>query len=133
MDFAATFIEEAGGIITKEDKLDGVNLLPYLTGKMNTRPHEELNWRFTISAAIREGDWKLVRLPDRLPMLYYLPDDISEQNNVALQNLEQTKKMLKNLGQWDVRLPHPVFLEGAEYKSMQLDLYDWKYPLIQPD
>ena len=133
LDFAATFIEEAGGIITKEDKLDGVNLLPYLTGKMNTRPHEELNWRFTISAAIREGDWKLIRLPDRLPMLYYLPDDISEQNNVARQNPEQTKKMLKNLGQWDVGLPHPVFLEGAEYKSMQLDLYDSKYPLVQPD
>ncbi len=133
LDFAATFIEEAGGIITKEDKLDGVNLLPYLTGKMNTRPHETLTWRFTISAAIRYGDWKLVRLPDRLPMLYYLPDDISEQNNLAIQNPEQSKIMLKNLGQWDVGLPHPVFLEGAKYKSMQLDLYDWKYPLVQPD
>jgi hypothetical protein len=41
--------------------------------------------------------------------------------------------MLKELGRWDVRLPHPVFLEGAVWKSRQLDLYDDRYPLVQPE
>lgn len=104
-----------------------------LEGLTNKKPHDSLNWRFTISAAIREGDWKLIRLPDRLPMLYNLTNDISEQNNVAMQNLDRTKTMLKKLGDWDVALPHPVFLEGAVWKARQLELYDWKYPLIQPE
>lgn len=133
LDLFPTFVEAAGGTISEKDDLDGVNLLPYLTGTTDKKPHETMKWRFTISAAIRDGNWKLVRLPDRLPMLYNLAEDISEQNDVALQNLERTKTMLKELGQWDVRLPHPVFLEGAVWKSRQLDLYDDKYMLVQPD
>ncbi len=132
LDLTPTFIEAAGGLIAEADKLDGVNLIPYITGKTGAAPHDLMNWRFTISAAIREGDWKLVRLPDRLPMLYNLDSDLSEQNDVSMQNLERTKSMLKKLGQWDVRLPHPVFLEGAVWKSRQLDLYDASYPLVQP-
>jgi hypothetical protein len=41
--------------------------------------------------------------------------------------------MLKTLGNWDVRLPHPVFLEGAVWKKRQLQLYDIEYPLVQPE
>jgi arylsulfatase A-like enzyme len=132
LDFLPTFVRAAGGQISKKDRLDGVDLLPYLQGTAEGAPHDRLLWRFTISAAVRQGDWKLVRLPDRLPMLYNLAEDISEQNDVALQNLEQTRTMLRDLGDWDVRLPHPLFLEGAVWKSRQLKLYDRDYPLTQP-
>jgi hypothetical protein len=40
--------------------------------------------------------------------------------------------MLKQLGDWDVSQPHPIFLEGAEWKKRQLDLYDRLYRLVQP-
>ncbi len=133
LDFAPTFIAAAGGEIVKEDKFDGVNLIPYLTNQTKEKPHDSFNWRFTISAAVRDGDWKLIRLPDRLPMLFNLRDDISEQNNVALQNLERTKTMLKKLGDWDVSQPHPLFLEGAVWRARQIDLYDNKYVLVQPE
>lgn len=133
LDFAATFYELAGGIMNNEVKFDGVNLMPFITGEVESKPHDFLNWRFTISAAIREGNWKLVRLPDRLPLLYNLTNDISEQNNVAMQNPELTITMLKKLGDWDVSLPHPVFLEEAVWKARQLKLYDAEYPLIQPE
>lgn len=132
LDILPTFVEAAGGLISAKDDLNGINLIPFLKGETKELPHQSMNWRFTISAAIRDGDWKLVRLPDRLPMLYNLADDISEQNDVALQNLDRTKAMLKKLGDWDVRLPHPVFLEGAEWKKQQLDLYDAEYQLVQP-
>ncbi len=133
LDFAATFFDLAGGELTKDVKFDGVNLMPFLLGKKEGLPHESFNWRFTISAAIREGNWKLIRLPDRLPLLFDLSKDISEQNNVALQNLEITESLLKKLGEWDVRLMHPLFLEGAVWKKRQLQLYDANYQLIQPE
>ncbi len=132
LDFLPTFVSAAGGPIAESDELDGVDLLPFLTGEAAGPPHERLRWRFTISAALREGDWKLVRLPDRLPMLYHLPSDISEQKDVALENLERTRTMLRRLGDWDVALPHPLFLEGAVWKKRQLELYDRTYPLSQP-
>lgn len=133
LDFAATFYELAGGKASDEIEFDGVNLMPFLTEGKSTKPHESMNWRFTISAAIRDGNWKLVRLPDRLPMLYDLSKDISEQNNVAFQNLEITESLLKKLGEWDVAQPHPLFLEGAVWKARQLNLYDRKYSLVQPE
>ncbi|MDX1285920.1 MAG: sulfatase-like hydrolase/transferase, partial [Draconibacterium sp.] len=132
LDLAPTFYELAGGVIDETVKFDGVNLMPYLLNKKLDLPHETMNWRFTISAAIREGNWKLVRLPDRLPLLFDLSKDISEQNNVALQNLDITESLLKKLGEWDVVQPHPVFLEGAVWKKRQLQLYDKKYLLTQP-
>ncbi len=132
LDIAPTFFRLAGGEIQEEGVFDGINLIPYILGENSSIPHQELKWRFTISAAIRDGDWKLIRLPDRLPMLYHLSSDISEQNNLALIHIEKTKELLKKLGRWDVSLPHPVFLEGAEWKRRQLDLYDKKYQLIQP-
>ncbi len=133
LDFAATFFELAGGQITKDVVFDGVNLMPFLTKETQSIPHKSFNWRFTISAAIREGNWKLVRLPDRFPMLFDLSKDISEQNNVAFDNLDLTKSMLKKLGDWDVSQPHPLFLEGAVWKKRQVKLYDAKYTLVQPE
>ncbi len=133
LDFAPTFLELATGVVANEEDFDGVNLIPYLTGEKLSKPHESLNWRFTISAAIRDGDWKLIRLPDRLPMLFNLADDVSEQNNVALENLDRTKSMLKKLGDWDIRQPHPVFLEGSIWRVNQVSLYDREYILEQPE
>lgn len=132
LDIARTFFELAGGTISDEVTLEGVNLVPYVNGEIQGKPHDSFNWRFTISAAIRENKWKLIRLPDRLPMLFDLSKDISEQNNVALDNIEITKSMLRKLGEWDVKQPHPVFLEGAVWKVRQLKLYDKEYQLVQP-
>lgn len=132
LDIVPTMVKLAGGELQKEDKFDGVDLFPYILGKNKTEPHKELKWRFTISRAIREGDWKLVSIPDRLPLLYHLPSDVSEQNNVALENIDKTKDLLKRLGDWDVSLPYPLFLEGAVWKKRQLELYDNDYQLEQP-
>jgi arylsulfatase A-like enzyme len=112
--------------------LDGVNLLPHLRGETSGAPHASLLWRFTISAAIRDGDWKLIRLPDRLPLLFNLQQDPAEQHDVALAEVARTRDLTRRLGRWDVDLPHPMFLEGAVWKRRQLDLYDADYPLTQP-
>ena len=106
--------------------------MPYLTGAKTGLADRQLKWRFTISRAIRQGKWKLVSIPDRLPMLYDLSTDVAEQNNVAGQNLEQTQTMMKTLGQWDVHLPYPLFLEGAGWMAKEVDLYDRAYPIQQP-
>jgi arylsulfatase A-like enzyme len=132
LDLVPTFIARAGAAPDEFRGLSGVDLWSRLTGADASPPHAALLWRFTISTAIREGDWKLIRLPDRLPLLFNLREDVSEQRNVALENPDRTRDMLRRLGNWDVRLPHPAFLEGAEWKRKQLDLYDATYPLRQP-
>lgn len=132
LDLVPTFVEMAGGTISPKAKLDGVNIFPYLMGEKTGRPHETMMWRFTISAGIREGDWKLVRMPDRLPQLYNVKEDIAEQNDVALENIDMVEQMLKKLGDWDISCPQVLYLEGDRWRREQVDLYDRKYQLEQP-
>jgi arylsulfatase A-like enzyme len=132
LDLTPTLLHLAGVSEEHSAGLSGVDIWPGLSGESEAPLHRELVWRFTISAALRDGDWKIVRLPDRLPMLFNLREDQSEQNNIALEHLDRTRTMLARLGDWDVRLPHPVFLEGAVWKRRQLNLYDASYPLTQP-
>ncbi len=133
LDLTPTFVALAGGTIDEKDQLSGVNIMPYLTGESKAKPHENLMWRFTISAAMREDNWKLVRIPDRMPMLYDLSKDVAEVNNVALKYPDRVEAMMKKLGTWDVEQPHPLFLEGARWKMVQLKLYDQDYILEQPE
>ncbi len=40
----------------------------YVLGEKTNIPHQVSKWRFTISVAIRDSDWKLVRFPDSLTL-----------------------------------------------------------------
>lgn len=133
LDLMPTFLELAGIKVTEEDKFDGVNLMPFLQKENLDKPHQSLKWKFTISAGILEGNWKLIRVPDRLPLLFDISKDISEQNNLVLKYPEIAQSLLRKLGDWDLSLPHSVFLEGAEWKSKQRDLYDQSYQITQPE
>jgi arylsulfatase A-like enzyme len=132
LDLTPTFLSLAGIAIDSADEFDGVDLMPFLLNQKQGKPHETLKWRFTISKAMISGNWKLVSVPDRLPMLFDLSKDISEQHNVALENIELTKSMLKELGIWDISLPNPLFQEGPNWRIIQNQLYDKNYQLIQP-
>ncbi|EON79080.1 Arylsulfatase [Lunatimonas lonarensis] len=133
LDIVPTFLAAAGAPPSTEEDLDGMDLLPFLTDPRKSIPTRALKWGYTVSMAYRQGDWKLIRLPDRLPMLYDLSTDIAEQHDVALLHLDRTKAMLKELGDWDHRLPQPLFLEPPSWRVRHLMFYDADYTLVQPE
>src|SRR5207302_317216 len=61
LDLLPTLLAAAGIAADPQWQLDGVNLLPYWTGRETTPPHDTLYWRMGAQMAIRQGDWKLVR------------------------------------------------------------------------
>jgi len=78
----------AAGIMAAGDRaMDGVNLLPFLTGGRSGRPHEILYWRTGSRTAVRKGDWKLLKNPERDQyrqwQLYDLSRDVSESRDLA--------------------------------------------------
>jgi arylsulfatase A-like enzyme len=64
LDMLPTALAAANVSVPADAKLDGVNLLPYLTGKTNELPQRNLFWRYGEQNAIRQGDWKLVHALD---------------------------------------------------------------------
>ena len=66
---APTALAAAGVEPRAEWKLDGVNLLPYLSGKRQDAPHDALYWRLFAHMAIRKGPWKLVKTMEGPPLV----------------------------------------------------------------
>ena len=91
--------------------LDGVNLLPYLTGEKKDAPHEFLAWRWMAQSAIREGNWKLLRGGDR-EYLYDLGSDLEEKHNLASQHPEIATRLRAKLTAWCAELTPPGLALG---------------------
>jgi arylsulfatase A-like enzyme len=102
LDILPTSIVAAGGTVDPAWKLDGVDLMPYITGKNTARPHETLYWRFGDQWAIRHGDWKLVasRIDKNMPRLINLADDIAEANDLAAKEPAKVKELTAMWKEW---------------------------------
>jgi len=107
LDIAPTACKVAGAK-AEGAKFDGVDLLPFLTGKSSDNPHDALYWRFGPQSAIRKGDWKLVKLADG-EHLYNLAEDIGEKDDVASKNSEKLKELSDQLAGWDSKLAKPLW------------------------
>ncbi len=115
LDIHPTALAAAGVNLKPEWKLDGVNLLPYVTGENASAPHEALYWRFGKQIALRAGDWKLVKgagmnnIAERATgdantegaELYNLKEDIGEKNNLAGKNPEKLKELAAMWNAWN--------------------------------
>jgi uncharacterized sulfatase len=104
LDVAATANALAG--LPNDPVLDGVNLLPYLTGKNPGAPHEVLFWRWANHYAIRKGDWKYITLGGS-QYLFNLATDPYEKKDLAAQHPEQVKALRSQLAQWTQTLIPP--------------------------
>jgi arylsulfatase A-like enzyme len=130
LDIHATALAAAGVPTPTQKKLDGVNLLPFLTPhnltphkltQHNTAtPHEFLFWRFGEQMAVRKGDWKITRAISRpgqaLPRrnlqsidgpLYNLRQDIGEKTDVAAKHPEVVKELADAWEKWNAELMPP--------------------------
>jgi arylsulfatase A-like enzyme len=71
-------------------KIDGISMLPALSGRPQTNQHDFLYWELHengFQQAVRMGDWKAVRTAPGKPLeLYNLKRDIGEKSDVASQN-----------------------------------------------
>jgi arylsulfatase A-like enzyme len=109
LDVAATSIALAGLKPSKE--LDGVNIIPYLTGEKKGEPHKALYWRFWDQSAIRVGDFKFLKAGNR-EFLFNVETDEHENINLISQHPEKAKTMKKRLEKWGEELHHPGIPDG---------------------
>lgn len=111
LDLFPTSLQLAG--LERSENLDGVDLMPFLRGEVGGTPHESIFWRVGNRSALRKGDWKIVRSPERGKPgeweLYQMKEDMGEENNRA----ESEKAILKQLiGVWeeyDEEMVEPAF------------------------
>ena len=112
MDIFATSYTAAGGRPFTDRPLDGVDLMPFLKGEKQGAPHQQLYWRRLGCAAMREGRWKLIRIPGGKAALYDMEKDLGEQNNLAKAMPEKVEAMLAALKAWERETVPPNWSES---------------------
>jgi arylsulfatase A-like enzyme len=113
LDILATIAKLSNTPVSPERPLDGVNLIPYLTGEKEGVPHEQLTWRAFHNSdfAIRRGDLKLVREKEakESPLLFDLGQDISESNDLSAKLKKERRAMQRLWDAWEKELEPLAF------------------------
>jgi len=115
-DMLPTFCELAG--VTPPGDIDGISIVPTLTGKGTQKRHDFLYWEFSPRGgkqAVRWGKWKAIRQGLRknrdAPIeLYDLNTDLGEENNLASKHPDLVKQA-------------KTMMESAHVKSEKFPLY----------
>ncbi len=122
LDLNATALAAAGVKVMPEWNLDGVSLLPFLTGKQTGAPHNALYWRMGEQMAIRVGDFKLVRYdsnadtntgekkqPVTAARLYNIWEDKGETKDLAGIMPDKQKELQTLWDAWNSTLATPLW------------------------
>jgi arylsulfatase A-like enzyme len=128
LDLLPTALAAAGIAAEPGWKLEGVDLLPFLRGKVAEPPHDSLYWRQGRQMAIRRGAWKLVRYDRTVDeagatsnprstevtsyRLYNLDLDRGEEHDLAARHPEKTSELLRAWQTWDAQLAAPLWGPG---------------------
>lgn len=117
-DFYPTFVELAGGVLPKNQTIDGLSLLPLLEQPQAKLARQSLHWHYPHyhhgrpASSIRERDWKLIEFLDGTDEveIYHLADDLGETRNLVEEKPGRVADLKKKLQRWrtDVSARMPI-------------------------
>ncbi|MEY4244066.1 MAG: Arylsulfatase precursor [Verrucomicrobiota bacterium] len=110
LDILPTALAAAGTPGLGGQALDGVDLVPFLSGKKSGDPHEMLFWRMTERDihAVRDGRHKLVKQGEK-PNLFNLVTDIREAKDLDGKHPEVRDRLQKAYDEWAATLPKALW------------------------
>ncbi len=110
VDIYATVAAAAGVPLPTDRKIDGVDLVPYVTGKLTGRPHQTLFWRSGAYKTLLDGDWKLQSSEAQHKVwLFDLATDPTEQHDLAAAQPDKTRAMLALLASQEKEMARPLW------------------------
>lgn len=120
LDVAATAVASAG--LPYDAKLDGVNLMPFLTGAKSGPPHETLYWRWMSQAAIQEFPYKLIALGGHGSLLFDIttPEGENIERNLITQKPDIAARLEAKLKAWCATLQPPGMPPPLADRHVQL-------------
>ena len=110
VDIFSTVAGAAEAQIPTDRKIDGVDLIPYVQGKTQGRPHQTMFWRSGQYKVVMDGDWKLQSSEAQKKVwLYNLAVDPTERNDLSKSDPARVKAMLAMLAAQDKEYVKPIW------------------------
>ncbi len=117
-DLYSTIVAAAGAQLPEDRTIDGVNLLPYVTGEADGTPHDTLFWRQGHHQTVLHDGWKLIRADDPVAgegepaqrvWLFDLANDPTERDNVAERHPERVEALQGLLAEHNAAQAAPMW------------------------
>ncbi len=127
LDIFATLVANIGQSVEVRNKLDGIDLIPVITGQKESVPERTLFWsmydRNLYVARNGNGAFKILTKPNGNE-LYNLDKDISEKNNLLKDNKDKKvyESLINELETWKKEMRKPAFLGLGQVK----EYWKWK-------
>ena len=103
MDILPSVVAAAGGEV--EAGVDGLNLVPLLTGAAAFPPDRYLYWRFNRRWAIRDAEWKLIGDKGwKQPQLFHISEDIGESRDLYAERPQVAERLQASYDSWSAGL-----------------------------
>jgi arylsulfatase A-like enzyme len=118
LDIFATGVDAAGISVSEKHHLDGVSLLPFLSGSKKGNPHKSLFWRKLDVSAARVGDHKLITLEDFGSVMYNLSGDIGETKDLSTEEPNKKIEIQSAYDLWQSSLIDPLWVEGKKWMDV---------------
>lgn len=100
-DLVAASAQLAGAELPSGVVFDGKNPLPILTDNAAS-PHESFYFVYRNHAALRKGDWKIVREKPNQPwQLFNLAEDLPEMHDQAPTHPERVQELERTFAEWE--------------------------------
>jgi arylsulfatase A-like enzyme len=118
-----------GKCLLPEDRVyDGVDLMPYLTGKDQGIPHKDFYWKADHIRSMRMGDWKYIQsVRDGWVELYNLREDRYERINLLKVRPDELEQLMKVFDQWNKEMVLPLWPRIMDYKII-IDGKEYLFP-----
>jgi len=110
MDIFATAAAAAGATLPTDRVIDGVDVLPYVTGQREGVPHRTLFWRQGYHQVVLHDGWKLIvsGIPDKR-WLFDLGEDPTERNDLAAQRPDRVAELQALLDAHNAEQAEPMW------------------------
>ena len=120
LDIAMTSLAVAGDSAENTSDLDGVDIIPFITQRVKGFPHESLFWRRGPAGAVRNGDWKLIRIDAQPPLLFNIKSDIGETTNLADTQPEKVVELQAMYDVWESEMVEPLWIADKVWTDRQI-------------
>ena len=123
-DIFPTIAKAAG--IELSNKIDGVDLLPFINNNSSSKPHKTLFWRSGNHQAVLHENWKyIISKNENFRWLFDTSADPTEKNNLLQSHPLIVKEIEELLAKFNSEQKNPLFPSSYDAPIM-IDKYDGK-------
>ena len=106
-----------------QNPLDGVDIIPYIDGKKQGSPHDELFWRKHDMAAMRTSRYKYIRVEGVGEVLYDIENDLTETTDIKSNHTQALLQMRHKVSQWEKGLVNPLLWDEGIWNDVTKEIH----------